>query len=231
MKIAILSDIHGNDFALKAVLKDIKKCKVEQLFILGDIVGYYYNPHKVLDLLSDWKCEMIRGNHENILKSLLNSDLDFTTVHNLYGSGHKRALEILSEQQLNLLLKLPDKKSLEINESKFLLCHGSPWSPDFYIYPDTKKDILEKCIDSIHDFILIGHSHYQFAVNIGKQILINVGSVGQSRQKGGVANWALVNTVNNSFELKSTRYNTTELEKEISQNDPGNNYLLEILKR
>ena len=46
MKLAFISDIHGNFDALKAVMLDIKKNKVEKIFCLGDIVNYYYEPHK-----------------------------------------------------------------------------------------------------------------------------------------------------------------------------------------
>jgi predicted phosphodiesterase len=51
MKIAIISDIHGNYDALKAVLKDIKKLKIDKIYCLGDIVNYYYEPHKCINIL------------------------------------------------------------------------------------------------------------------------------------------------------------------------------------
>ena len=51
MKIAILSDIHGNYTALKAVLRDVENEGVKKLFCLGDYVGYYYEPEKCIDLL------------------------------------------------------------------------------------------------------------------------------------------------------------------------------------
>ena len=51
MKLAFISDIHGNFDALKAVMLDIKKNKVQKIYCLGDIVNYYYEPHKCIDLL------------------------------------------------------------------------------------------------------------------------------------------------------------------------------------
>ena len=62
MKIAIISDIHGNYEALFSVLEKAKKESVEHLLILGDIVGYYYHPDKVLNLLAQWSYDMIKGN-------------------------------------------------------------------------------------------------------------------------------------------------------------------------
>lgn len=231
MKIAVLSDIHGNNYALNAVLEEANHYKVERLFILGDIVGYYYNPHLVMDLLSGWEHQIILGNHENILNSLLSGSVSHKEIVTKYGSGHQKAIDYLSHQQLQFLTSLPETLSLEINHTRFFLCHGSPWATDYYLYPDVSVDILRKCKDLVHDFILVGHSHYQFAVQLTNQTLINVGSVGQSRQKGGVANWALINTDNKVFQLKSTSYDTSELEKEILSNDPSHRYLYEILKR
>ncbi len=231
MKIAVISDIHGNSYALNAVLEDAKLNKVERLFILGDIVGYYYSPQIVLDLLSEWLYDIIIGNHENILEALLTGRVPHEDIISKYGSGHQKALNYLSKQQLQFLTRLPDTLSIEIDHIRFLLCHGSPWSTDFYLYPDVSLDILERCNNYDYDFIFVGHSHYQFAAKLDSKTLINVGSVGQSRQKGGIANWALINTQNKVFELKATKYDTTELEKEILTNDPKNSYLLNILKR
>ena len=50
MQIALISDIHGNYDALKAVLKDIKKLKINKVYCLGDIVNYYYEPNKCIDI-------------------------------------------------------------------------------------------------------------------------------------------------------------------------------------
>ena len=71
MKLAFISDIHSNFDALKAVMTDIKKNKVE-FFCLGDIINYYYEPHKCIDLLIKNNVKCIKGNHENIFFKLLN---------------------------------------------------------------------------------------------------------------------------------------------------------------
>ena len=73
MKVAVLSDIHGNYDAFKEVLKKAEQEGVKHLLILGDIVGYYYSPQKILKSLSDWSFDMIKGNHEDILGSLISN--------------------------------------------------------------------------------------------------------------------------------------------------------------
>ncbi len=231
MKIAVISDIHGNYDALLEVLTKAKIENVEHLLILGDIVGYYYHPDKILDLLSEWSFDMIKGNHEQILENLINTPSLKETIRLKYGSGHQDALNKLNKKQLTFLKNLPETKSVQIDEVTLLMSHGSPWSNSYYIYPDCAKEIILKCDSKEHDFVLIGHSHYAFAIKNLNSILINPGSVGQSRQAGGKSSWCLINTVNKCFQLVSTVYNTERLVKEIKEKDPEIKYLTEILKR
>lgn len=231
MKVAIISDIHGNFEALYAVLKKAKKENVAHLLILGDIVGYYYHPDKVMDLLSKWSFDIIKGNHEKILEDLIADSSISETIRLKYGSGHKEAIDKLTYKQLCFLSDLPETKNVQLDETSLLMCHGSPWSNDFYIYPDCKKGIIEKCDIIGNDFVLIGHSHYSFAIRNTNSILINPGSVGQSRQIGGKASWCIINTDNNCFEFFSTNYNVENLLKEVSEKDPEIKYLKEVLIR
>lgn len=231
MKIGVLSDIHGNHYALSEVLKIAKQEKVDKLLVLGDMVGYYYHPDKVLEMLAEWDCVLIKGNHEKILEQILNKEKTEIEVQKKYGSGHKLALEKLSKAQLQKIISLPEQNKIRLNNVNLLMCHGSPWDTDFYLYPDTKKEILDKCDTNDADFVLIGHSHYSFVHRNKNSTLINIGSVGQSRYMGGIANWVLINSINKTFELKATPYAISALLKEVEQIDPEIHYLKEILLR
>ncbi len=218
MKIAILSDIHGNIDALKAVIKEINHLKIDQLFILGDLVGYYYYPDQVIKELDNFSVEMIKGNHEEILKKGKNNNEYFNEILSQYGHGIDMALKKIDSHTFKRLTELPDKKIILRDNLKIELCHGSPWDRDLYIYPDTNIDVLKRCVDSNTDFILIGHSHHHFIFQYNNSMLINVGSVGQNRLKGGVATWAVINTTNKTIIQKQTMYNTNKLIKEIKKN-------------
>lgn len=231
MKLAVISDIHGNHYALNEVLKDASKTGIEMLLVLGDIVGYYYHPEKVLDLLAGWRYEIIKGNHEAILQDLQTGKLVAEEVKKKYGSGHQLALKNLDEKSLQRLFSLPEQKEVIIDNTSIQLNHGAPWSINEYLYPDTGKEKLEQCDAANHDFVLIGHSHYSFSYRCAHCTLINCGSVGQSRQKGGLANWAVINTANKSFEMRATPYDTAELLNEIKLIDPEAEYLSKILVR
>ncbi len=231
MKIAVISDIHGNYDALVAVLYKAKKENVEHLLVLGDIVGYYYYPEKILKQLSEWSFDIIKGNHEIILENLIDTPSLKESIRLKYGSGHQEAINKLTKKQLKFLKDLPETKSVQFDEVSLLMSHGSPWSNDYYIYPDCEIETILKCDSKEHDFVLIGHSHYAFAIKNTNSILINPGSVGQSRQTGGKASWCIINTANKCFQLLSTDYNIENLVNEISKKDAEIKYLTEILKR
>ncbi len=231
MKIAVLSDIHGNYDALVEVLKKAKKEGVEHLLILGDIVGYYYHPDKILNELEEWSFDVVKGNHEYILEDLIGDPSLAEPIRVKYGSGHQEAINKLTKKQLDFLKNLPETKSIEFDDTSLLMCHGSPWSNDYYIYPDCEEEVLLKCDSALHDFVLIGHSHYAFAIKNVKSIMINPGSVGQSRQIGGKASWCIINSVNRCFQLLTTNYNTEKLIGEIEEKDSDIKYLTKILKR
>ena len=75
MRIGLLSDIHANAHALRAVLKSAKGKNVEKLLCCGDYVGYYYEPDRVIALLDEWDWDGISGNHETMLLDWLNEEL------------------------------------------------------------------------------------------------------------------------------------------------------------
>lgn len=231
MKIGILSDIHGNSFALEEVLKTAGIEGIEELIILGDFTGYYYHTDKVLNLLSVWKCTSIKGNHDEILEGIFNGSIAAEVIRLKYGSGHQFALQNLSRSQLNFLFELPEKLSYPVDGIRILLNHGSPWDKGLYIYPNAERGVLERCDDPDYDFVLIGHSHYPFIHKNQHSILLNPGSVGQSRLEGGVANWAVIDTVQKSVEIRETKYNISDLSSEITLYDPDIPYLKDILIR
>lgn len=231
MKIAVISDIHGNHYALQEVLNEARNIGVDKILVLGDIVGYYYYPEKILNLLSEWDYEIIKGNHEVILQDLYEKKISPEILTEKYGRGHEYALKKISQDKLDWLFSLPVQKSLIIDGVSFQLNHGSPSSIDEYIYPDAPIAQLEKCNSKQHDFVLIGHSHYSFSYKCTDSILINCGSVGQSREKGGKAYWALINTDNKDYKIRVTSYSPAKLIQDIQSIESKIGYSSKILER
>jgi putative phosphoesterase len=232
MKIAILSDIHGNIFALKAVLKQMKRLKIDLVFVLGDQMGYYKNVVEVYNELDKWNHYIISGNHERIFSKYLLVDKAFNDlIDTKYGTCYSYYKKSFNPDLINRIKSLKDEMSVTIDGYKFLLCHGSPIEKDHYIYPDTDKVVLKDCLDAAldHDIIFNGHTHYPMVFSKNNKKLINVGSVGQSRTTGGIANWGIFNTKNGIFAPQNTPYCISELKNTLK--DESNKYLTDILSR
>ncbi|KAA0966782.1 metallophosphoesterase family protein [Sporosarcina sp. ANT_H38] len=233
MRIGILSDIHGNIDALNAVLKHAEKLKVETFFILGDLVGYYLDPEKVIQRIRTLSnTTTIQGNHERFLIQVLNGTKDIHELNNKYGEGHQLALQKLNAGELDWLAELPIEKNMMFDGLSIKLCHGAPGHPDMYLYPDTKKEIMIELFNEEHDFIFVGHSHYPFIIPRNNCVLINVGSVGMSKDVGGLASWGLLDTSNRTFIPHRTPYNTDRLANAITNSENLNSdYLVSLLTR
>ncbi|MFY0603979.1 MAG: metallophosphoesterase family protein [Flavobacteriaceae bacterium] len=231
MKIAILSDIHGNIYAFREVIKSMKQQNIDVVFLLGDQLGYYYDVLEVFSEIKKWDHHIIAGNHERIFSKYLNSDLSFREkIVKKYGNCFSYYQKYLPASLIEEIKKLPDKKDVKIDGHNFLLCHGSPLEEDQYVYPDSEKHVLEQLSFSGHDYVFMGHTHYPMIYNIKETMLINVGSVGQARNVGGIANWGIFNTSNNVYTPQATPYNIDLLKTFLVKNEEKE-YLHKVLKR
>lgn len=231
MKIGVISDIHGNDIALEATLTEARKLGVSRLLVLGDLVGYYPRIKRTLELLDEWSCDIIEGNHEGMLRELNANPQAGIEIRRKYGSALDQTLAALDKKQLTRLISLPSRLRVEIDGLSFELCHGAPWDRDFYVYPDADPKILRQCALPDTDFVLMGHTHRPFLAHVAETLLCNPGSVGQSRVRGGLANWLMIDTLNGVAVPQSTPYDPTELIEEAKHADPNLPYLQQILRR
>jgi putative phosphoesterase len=231
MLIAVLSDIHGNSTALKAVLAEAARLKVSHMLILGDLVGYYYDAREVFELLSDVSKTTIKGNHENFMTGVMEGTVDPELMHKKYGSGLSIAIKTLSLDMIRQVHEMKDTEILRMDGLTIQICHGSPDSVDQYVYPDAEPAVLDKFDVAGIDYIFAGHTHYPF-VRIGKHsVWANPGSVGQSRVHGGIADWAILDTARNVYIPKQTKYDTGAIKEIVKKTDPHLAYLHTILER
>lgn len=231
MKIALLGDIHGNYRALEAVLSAASDAGADKLLITGDLIGYYFSPLKVMELLKPWEKFIVRGNHEDMLeKSRVDSEF-LSQVVTRYGAGLSIAMKELSVQQLDYLCQLPAHIEVVINDCKIFLCHGSPWDGDFYVYPDASISLLERCVVDNFNIVVMGHTHYPMKKEINGTLIINPGSVGQPRNCLPGANWALFDTMNGDLKFFNESYDYWALVKECREINPELPYLSDVLVR
>lgn len=232
MKIAILSDIHGNNHALEAVLEHTNNLNVEHFFILGDLIGYYLQPEKIVKTIMSLPSVVIQGNHERIIAKVIKNELEIEEVNEKYGEGHQIALQTLEAEEINWLINLDEEKDIIVDGISIKLCHGAPGGPDEYLYPDISQHKLLQFCNSEYDYIFTGHTHYPFFFFYNNCAIVNVGSVGQSKDIGGVASWGILDTSNKTYIPYRTPYKVDGLIKEIIDSENSNmDYLVSVLKR
>ncbi len=186
MKIAVISDIHGNLEALDAVLNDIKINQCDKIICLGDIALAGPEPSKTIDkiksLIKECDFSVIQGNTDERLSKFSQEFLDAVTVANVtMANAYLADLEELSDEDKIFLGELEKHKELNIADIKILLVHGSPRRNDENIFPDLAVELVEEMIKGVDaNLIFCGHTHipcgYQTNTN---QTVVNVGSVGR----------------------------------------------------
>lgn len=195
---AILSDIHGNVVALRAVLADAAEQACEQIMCLGDIVGYGPDPQLCVDEVAKFDA-CILGNHD--LAALFDPE-GFSSAAEQAILWTRRQLESGDDpaecrRRLGFLAKLPRVR----REGPVLFVHGSVRNPiNEYVFPEDiyNRRKMEKLFSMIQKVCFQGHTHvpgvftsdmrFLRPTEIGEsyalgdeKVMINVGSVGQPR--------------------------------------------------
>ena len=186
MKIAVLSDIHGNLLALESVLEDIQSKNCDKILFLGDYALAGPEPTDTVNFcmsLSEHdNVEMIQGNTDKMIVEF-SEDIYQKVAQGapIMANALREEANTLGEKQKQFLKELPTTKSLTIDDVKILMVHGSPRRNNEDIMPDTPLEKVEEMLSGVNeDLILCGHTHIPcgFQTNT-KQTVVNVGSVGR----------------------------------------------------
>jgi putative phosphoesterase len=175
MRIAIVSDIHGNMESLSALTEPY-----DELWVLGDLVNYGPDPGAVIDFVRSRAAFVVRGNHDNAVG--LNEDPRCSPP---YREMAKETMQftrsVLSRDQIEYLANLPLVIERVVQGTKFLLCHAAPSDPLFKYVP-ANSPIWEEEMESLSaDILLVGHTHTPFVQSVGGSLVVNPGSLGQPK--------------------------------------------------
>ena len=193
MRIAVISDIHANLYALEAVLAEIDRDPPDEIWCLGDTVGYGPHPNECCTLVRERSALTLVGNHD--LVALGSADIGVEDFNPEAAAASVWTSEQLTDETREFLSSLRPQATRE----GFELFHGSPSDPvwDYVIDPYSAADALARTEAPI---VLVGHSHVATAISLvdGElhggvapadfapalgmaRWLLNPGSVGQPR--------------------------------------------------
>lgn len=186
MKIAVISDIHGNKDALDAVFEDINAQECDMIFALGDYAMAGPQPSDLVNWFMEREnkknFKIIQGNTDYMIANYsekLYEELKAKAP--IMAEALKNDVETLNFLQKDFLKNLPSQCNIELDGVKFLLVHGSPRKNNEDILPDTPLKEVEKMVENSNaDVILCGHTHIPCGFQTeNKKTIVNVGSVGR----------------------------------------------------
>lgn len=215
MRLAVISDIHSNAQALHAVLADIEKQKVDGIVCLGDIVGYGPDPLECIDVVQE-KCDWsLLGNHDF---AVVYEPTNFNVPAEQGTYWTRSALTAETDEQArarrwDFLSRL--RVRVQFGEPKTIVAvHGSPRRPvNEYVFPDDAINATAKIqliFEQFEHRAIVGHTHVpgvftdepdfytpgelknRFNFREEEKCMINVGSVGQSRDGDPRASYVII---------------------------------------
>lgn len=191
---AFLSDIHGNLRALDAVLAELERQGVKDIYVAGDLLLGGPEPVEVFKRLSQVGAKCVRGLSDNALTQVSPSALK--PVDDAQREKAQRFLETrnaIGELALKFLEKLPETRRIPmVDGSEILVVHGSPADPSVEISHDLEdEEILALLADDPADIVVCGASHVPFQRDLDGVRVINVGSVGAAPE-GNVAHYTVI---------------------------------------
>lgn len=226
MKIAIISDIHGNIDALEAVMVDIEEQKCDKVFVLGDYAMAGPNPGAVVDWFFKKQLDknyiMIQGNTDSMIVNY--TDSLYEELRNkapIMAEALKDDARILNSIQKDFLKNLPAQVETIEEGIKILLVHGSPRRNNEDIMPDISLETLDEILKGVDsDVVLCGHTHLPCGFQTKeKKTVVNVGSVGRPFTENAKPCYLKL-TINNGkciFEHRFIDYNNDKAAKTLSK--------------
>ena len=228
MRYAIIADIHSNLAAFEAVLSDVeRKGRVDEIWCLGDMVGYGPDPHQCIELLQRYNHVGVAGNHDWAVIG----KIDTSYFNSFAATACQWTAQQLSPEDIQYLESLPTT----IEKDEFLLVHGSPMEPIWEYVIST--GIAERNFSSLKSkYCLVGHSHVPVAFKeedgtvlpitlspgiglvIGdSRMIINPGGVGQPRDGDPRASYAIYDSESQIIRLYRVPYDISTTQDKMMQ--------------
>ena len=223
MKIAVLSDIHGNHIALEKCMAEINKRDIKNIIFLGDYIGELAYPQKTMKMLQkilkEYECICLRGNKEDYwLEQKRNGNSDWKKNDSTTGMLYY-AYKNLTENDLAFFEKLPYAQSICVKDLPVIAAyHGShnKVGEKLKSNTDNSKQLFD---DTDATIILCGHTHIRRECCEGNRILLNPGAVGMPLKSGGKSQFLVLTGENHrwEYEFVDLEYDVEDVIREIHE--------------
>jgi putative phosphoesterase len=188
MRIGVFSDVHCHLDAVDAALAELDG-EVDEVWCAGDIVFEYRFSTEIVRRLRDAGVTAIRGNHDHVLLGP-------------HGAAARQRPGVEADA-LAWLEALPHRHEVEVDGTRVLMVHGSPWEP-FGDYLGPGNAAWGRADELGVDILLCGHTHLPMAERFGATLVVNPGSLGEPRQQGDRrSTYAVVDTTARTAEIRA----------------------------
>lgn len=206
MKIALMGDVHANLYALEAVLDHARKSDVDELWNIGDFVGYGPYPDEVVKRIKTERVVSIIGNYDQKVLRFPEKKKKWRKKKNPEKYfAFRWAYENLSKESKRYLSSLPERRWMEADGARVLLTHASPVSNEEILAPDTPVERFQVLASiAMADVVVFGHSHRDFAREVSGVWFVNTGTVGRPDDGDPRACYAIMNI--HQGEIEVTHY-------------------------
>jgi len=191
-RIALISDIHSNPFALDAVIKDLESRHLDEVLVVGDLVGRGPMGNAVVEKILKKGWPSVRGNHEDYLISFRDENVDEAWLTSEEWAASRWMASELSEASMAAIRALPFSMRSK-RCSDVVLFHGSPRSNSEGLGLWSEESLLKECLFSVDcEVMVVAHTHRAMAWEFEGRLLINVGSVGLPFNGNRAAQYAII---------------------------------------
>lgn len=230
MKIAVISDIHSNIYALDSVLADIETKDVDMIVCTGDLVGYGTRPNEVIETLKKNKILTIMGNYDDAIGSLkIVCGCDYPDPKDAEKAGLSMHFtgQTTTNENKEYLRNLPKELIFTFDNKTIRFVHGSTRLINEYLN-ENSKEADEVMRELVEDILVCGHTHIPYAKYYGEKLLVNAGSIGKPKTGNSNANYVIIDIKNKDkiaktqssvdVEIIEVKYDFEKMAKEIEEN-------------
>ena len=195
-RIAIFSDLHGNNAATEALLGALDTERPDAVYCLGDLVGYGACPNETIGLIRERDIPTIMGNYDDGVGFDRNDCGCWYKDKDEEARGQQSlrwTRSVTTDENKAYLRTLPPEIRFEAGGKRFRLVHGSPRRMNEYLFADRDPRSLERiAAQADADVLIFGHAHKPWVREIGGVLFVNAGSVGKPKDGDPRASWVLL---------------------------------------